>query len=129
MSTPFATWLATLGHRLRSLQVDRGLPFRHLVRYEGDVTTWSLSGAIKAAPDAEPELLTFTVSSPSLVDGFTQWELTLTGTQTKNLPADDTGEGLATFVFDVLIAETAGANPRRLFGGLFNVSGFVTEIA
>jgi hypothetical protein len=106
----------------------RGLPITHTVTYPGNVTTATLEGAVKASPDATAELATFTVGSPSFADGVTTWSVSLTGVQNGALPADGDGDGLETFVYDFVLT-LSGASPRRVFGGLFPLSGFVTEPA
>lgn len=127
--TPYAEWLATLG----ALRADlppcvRGLPVSHTLTYPGNVTTATLTGSIKAAPDATAELAIFTVGTPSFAGGVTTFPFSLSGSQTAALPADVDGNGVTTLVFDLLLTLSGGA-PRRIAGGLFTVSGFVTEPA
>lgn len=127
----FPTWLATLGALRADMPMTvRGLPISHTVTYPGDVTDATLEGAVKAAPDAEAELATFTIGTPSYDSGInkTTWAFSLTGTQTGNLPADGDADGREDFVFDFVLT-LSGGDPERIIGGLFPVSGFVTEPA
>lgn len=127
--TPYAEWLATLG----ALRADlppcvRGLPVSHTLTYPDNVTTATLAGSIKAAPDATAELAVFTIGTPSFASGVTTFPLSLSGSQTGALPADVDGDGVTTLVFDLLLT-LSGGPPQRIAGGLFPVSGFVTEPA
>lgn len=129
MATQYGTWLSTLGGLRADMPVTvRGLPITHTVTYPGNVTTATLEGAVKASPDATAELATFTIGTPAFADGVTTWAVSLTGVQTGALPADGDGDGLETFVYDFVLT-LSGASPRRVFGGLFPLSGFVTEPA
>lgn len=129
MSNPYATWLATLGTLRADMPMTvRGLPISHTVTYPGNVTTATLAGSVKASPDATSELATFTVGTPSFAGGVTTWAISLTGTQTGGLPADTDGDGETILIYDFLLT-LSGGSPQRLFGGLFPVSGFVTEPA
>lgn len=130
MSKPFETWLKTLGARRRDLLCDRGLQFTHFIKYPGNVTDWELTGAIKAWPDATAELTTFVIDVDGFADGFTTFKASLDPSQTAFASAPDSdGDGRVDLVYDFLLAEPDGANARRLFGGIFTVSGFVTEPA
>lgn len=120
----FPEWLAALGARRADLIGSdhvRGQSLSHTVRYTGDWSASSLTGSVKAAPDAATELAVFAVSSPVFADGVTSWFISLSASQTAALPADGDANGIEDFVYDVLI------DGRRLFGGLFRISGFVTE--
>lgn len=126
MATPFADWLASLGSRRANLPpAVRGLAVVHNVSYTGDVSAGTLAGSIKASPDATTELAVFSVASPVFADGVTTWQIGLTGLQTGAMPADIDGSGVEYFVYDFLL--TIDGNTERLFGGLFALSGFVTE--
>lgn len=125
----FETWLKSLGKRRADMPVaDRGLPVSHTITYTGDVTTATLEGSVKASPDSPSELAVFSVSAPSFDAGanLTTWAFSLTGAQTLALPVDDDGDGLVTLIYDFVFTPNGGS-PRRLFGGLFPISGFVTE--
>lgn len=131
METQFPQWLKSLGQRRRDMPpVDRGLPFSHLIRYSGDVTTWQIVGTVKASPDAATELATFTISAPTYDadTGLTAWVATLTPEQTLALGGANF-EGVTQRFFDFVISESEGANPRRLMAGIFPISGFVTELS
>lgn len=127
MATQYDTWLSTLG----SLRADmpmtvRGKAILHEVTYPGDVTTATLSGSVKAAPDSATELAVFTVGTPVFSGGLTAWPVSLSAAQTGGLPSDAAGDGLIVLIYD-FVFNLAGDDPQRLFGGLFPVSGFVTE--
>lgn len=129
MATQYDTWLSTLGGLRADMPMTvRGLSISHTVTYSGNVTTATLKGAVKVSPDATAELATFTVGAPAFADGVTTWAISLNGTQTGALPADGDGDGREVFIFDFLLT-LSGGTPQRIFGGLFPVSGFVTEPA
>lgn len=133
MRSEFDIWLASLGARRRDLKdVDRGLPYRHIIRHPGNVTAWGLAGTVKASLDATEELAVFTIGTPAFDagTGFTSWTVSLTDEQTAFTGVPDVERrGRIELVYDFLVSEAGGANPRRLMGGLFTVSGFVTELA
>lgn len=131
--TPYADWLASLGSRRADLPpCVRKLAVSHTLTYPGDVTAATLTGSVKAAPDSATELAVFTVSSPAFADGATRWTFSLpagTGSNsTGALPADAVGEGTITLIYDLLLT-LPGGTAERIAGGLFPVSGFVTETA
>jgi hypothetical protein len=104
------------------------LAVNHTISYPGNMTTATLEAAVKASPDAAAELATFTIGTPSFADGKTTWSLSLTGAQTGALPADGDGDGVEFFIYDILFTPSGGT-AERIAGGLFPVSGFVTEPA
>lgn len=127
MAMQYDTWLSTLGGLRADMPTTvRGLAISHTVTHPGDVTTATLEGAVKATPDATAELATFTVGTPTFDGSVTSWDIGLTGSQTGALPADGDGDGREIFIFDFLLT-LSGGSPQRIFGGLFPVSGFVTE--
>jgi hypothetical protein len=131
MANEYAAWLSSLGQRRADMPVtDRLLPVAHTVTYPGNVTTATLYGAVKSAPDSTAELAVFTIGTPSFDAGTnrTSWLVTLSGTQTGTLPADGNQDGVAEFVYDFLLTLSGGV-PERIFGGLFPVAGFVSEPA
>ena len=134
MSTQYTTWLKSLGALRADLALPkvqpavRGKAVSHTVTYLGNVTTATLAGSIKAAPDATAELAVFTIGTPVFANGVTTWTISLSGLQTGALPADDDGDGVSTFIYD-LILTLSGGTAQRIAGGLFEVSGFVTEPA
>jgi hypothetical protein len=100
----------------------------HTLTYPGNVTTATLAGSIKASPDAPTELAALTVSTPVFADGVTTWTFSLSGGQTLALPADTTFNGVTTLIYDLLLT-LSGGTAQRIAGGLFPISGFVTEAA
>lgn len=127
METQYTKWLQSLGRQRADMPVAvRGLPVSHTVTYPGDVTDATLYGSIKSSPDAIAELAIWSVSAPVFADGRTSWTISLTGTQTGNLPADVDGDGIVRVIYDFVLDI---AQPERLFGGIFPLSGFVTEPA
>ncbi len=130
MATQYDTWLNTLGTRRADMPMTvRGFAMFHTITYPGDVTDWELSGTVKASPDSTTELATFTVDTPVFLSGKTTWTVNLSGAQTALLP--EGLDGRTDLIFDFIISGPSGLNPlpSRLFGGLFPVSGFVTEPA
>lgn len=128
MATQYQTWLQSLGTLRADMPVAvRGLPINHEVSYPGDVTGAVLAGSVKASPDAPSELAVFTVGTPSFAGGRTTWQVELSGSQTLALPADGDGSGVETFIYDFVLS--IAGSPSRIFGGLFPLSGFVTEPA
>lgn len=129
METQYTKWLQSLGRQRADMPVAvRKLPVSHTVTYTGNVTTATLTGSIKSSPDSTSELAVWTVGTPSFADGVTTWVISLTGTQTDALPSDGTGEGVTYLIYDFLLT-LSGGSPDRIFGGLFPLSGFVTEPA
>lgn len=131
MATQYDTWLKTLGTLRADMPMTvRGQAISHTVTFPGNVTTATLSGSVKAAPDSATELAVFSVSSPSFDSGtnLTTWTVSLTGSTTLALPADTDGDGRTDLIYDFLLA-LSGGTPKRIFGGLFPISGFVTEPA
>jgi len=132
--TQYSEWLASLGNLRADLPAcTRRLPVEHTLTYQGDVRTATLIGSIKAAPDSETELAVFSVSAPNYNAGagVTIWNFSLAGgtgpNSTGALPADTDGDGVTTLIYD-LILTLPGGYPQRIAGGLFPVSGFVTEV-
>lgn len=122
----FPEWLKSLGRRRADLPpAVRGLPVSHDVVHPGNLTSATLEGTIKATPDAATELAAWSVSAPTFDGTNTIWVISLTGVQTLGLPSDSDFDGVERFVYDFLI--TQGGNTERLFGGIFTLSGFVTE--
>jgi hypothetical protein len=136
MATQYQTWLQSLGALRADLGTDgrqvRGLAVSHTLNYPGDVTDATLEGAVKASPDATSELATFTIGTPVFSGGVTTWTFSLAegsgANSTGALPADGDGDGLAYFIYD-LVLTLAGGSAQRVCGGLFVISGFVTEPA
>lgn len=120
----FPEWRKSLGTRRADLPVAeqvRGQPIEHLIRHPGDLTSSTLTGSVKASPDSTSALATFTVGAPTFVNGETRWVVSLSGSQTGGLPDDKNGDGVEFFYYDFLL------DGKRLFGGLFPLSGFITE--
>jgi len=129
MATQYADWLLSLGKLRADLPpCVRGLAVSHTLTYPGNVTTATLAGSVKSAPDATSELAVFTIGTPVFADGVTTWAFSLSGAQTLALPADVDGNGTEAFVYDLLLT-LSGGGAQRIAGGLFPVSGFVTELA
>lgn len=127
MTNQFQTWLNTLGPLRADMPMTvRGQAISHEVTYPGNVTTATLTGSVKANPDVESELAVFTVGTPAFAGGLTTWTISLTGAQTLALPPGP--DGRTDLVYDFLLS-LSGGTPQRIFGGLFPVSGFVTETA
>ena len=131
--TPYPDWLKSLGGLRADLSpAVRGLKVEHSLTYPGNVTTATLTGSVKLNPDNTAELATFTIGTPALVGGNTQWTFSLAAGSGSNstgaLPVDGDGNGVEYFVYDLLLT-LSGGSAQRIAGGLFPVSGFVTEVA
>lgn len=128
MTTQYTAWLQSLGRRRADMPMAvRKMPVSHTVTYPGDVTAATLAGKIKSAPDSPTALAVWTVGTPAFAGGVTTWTVSLTGTQTNALPADGDLDGVSYFVYDFIL--TQSGNPDRIFGGLFPLSGYITEPA
>ena len=124
MATEYQEWLASLGGLRADMPVAvRGQALSHTVTYPGDVTTATLTGSVRAAPDSDTALATFTIGTPAFADGVTTWAISLGEGDWGSIPADTDGNGTTVLPFDFLL------NNNRLFGGLFTVSGHITEPA
>tara|TARA_B100000678_G_scaffold164721_1_gene137521 strand:- start:1388 stop:1804 length:417 start_codon:yes stop_codon:yes gene_type:complete len=112
----------------------RGQLYSHIITYPGDVTTATLTGEVRASPDATSALVEFTIGTPSYDSGTgkTTWTFSLAegsgSGSTGALPADGDADGVQYFPYDFLLALSGGAE-ERLFGGLLPVSGHITEPA
>jgi len=133
MNTPYTDWLATLGRLRADLPpCVRGLAVTHTLTYPGDLTTATLQGSVKAAPDAATELAVFTIGTPVFADGKTVWTFGLaagTGANaTGNTALNSDGpDGVDVWIYDLLLT-ISGGSAERIAGGLFTISGFVTEV-
>jgi len=126
MANKFPEWLKSLGTRRADLPpAVRGQPVRHTIVYPGDQTSAVLVGKIKATPDATSELALWSVGAGVFDGTETRWEVSLTGGQTLSLPDDGDFDGVERLVSDFLITQDGFS--QRVFGGLFTLSGFVTE--
>jgi hypothetical protein len=97
----------------------RGQEYRHTIEIEGNWTTGTLAGEIKVAPNADTPLATFAIGNVSFDGTYTSFECFLSASETLALPA--LPEGVDNFLYDFLL------NGERLIGGLFRVSGFITD--
>jgi hypothetical protein len=97
----------------------RGQEYRHTIEIEGDWTTGTLASEIKVAPNADTPLATFAIGNVSFDGTYTSFECFLSASETLALPA--LPEGVDNFLYDFLL------NGERLIGGLFPVSGFITD--
>jgi hypothetical protein len=132
--TQYAEWLATLG----GLRADlppcvRGLAVSHTLTYPGNVTTATLAGSVKASPDATSELAVFTIGTPAFADGVTTWTFGLAAGSGSNATGNSAlqgsnPEGVDVWIYDLLLT-LSGGSAQRIAGGLFPISGFVTEPA
>lgn len=125
MNTPFTEWLKLLAQARKgpvTLPVAvRGQAYTHNISVSGDWTASTLRGSVRASPDSSTALATFTIGTPALVSGSTVWIISFSTAQTAALPADGDGDGVEQFPYDFLL------NGQRLFGGLFPLSGHITE--
>lgn len=127
MNTPFTEWLKLLAQARKgpvTLPVAvRGQAYTHNIVIEGNWTSATLLGSVRAAPDSDSSLATFTIGSPVFDAGATAWVISLSSAQTAALPVDGDGDGVELLPYDFIL------NGQRLFGGLFPLSGHITEPA
>ena len=130
MTLPHQEWLLALGNRradfIGSNGAIRGEAISHNVIYPGDLTTATLTGEVKAAPDSPTALLTFTIGTPVFADGKTTWPVSIAEGWT--FPADTDADGVEYGVYTFLLAPSGGS-AQTIAGGLFQVIGFITEPA
>lgn len=131
MATSFDAWLrqlAAAGKRAPDINIDRGVPFTYTFALVGDWTGAAIESALRAQPDAGAPVETFTTANGGYdADaGHTLFTLTMPAVDTAALPADQTGEAVAPFAWDVLFTPSGGSE-MRLFGGQANVLGEVTD--
>lgn len=125
MSTLWSEWLATLGTQRADLKpAVRGQLFGPFtITHPGDVTGDTLLGSVRAETDSTTALATFTIGTPSFSDGVTTWTYSLPADGWANVPADADGNGVEVLPYDFIL------DGQRIFGGLFTVSGHITEPA
>jgi len=134
MNADFPEWLELLATAKKGpLQMPvavRGQEYSHHIRVEGDFTGDTLTGQVRASPDADSPLVSFSIGTPDFDAGFTTWTVSLAqgsgANSTGVLPVDGTGTGVQYFPYDFLL-QISGSNPERLIGGLLPVSGHITE--
>lgn len=133
MTNQFQTWLTGLAAAKKGPVIldaaTRNLAWSYIIRINGDYSGAAFIGQVRAAPDSDSVLVTFTIGTPDFADGVTTLTISLaagTGANsTGALPADGDGDGMEYFPFDILITPS-GAVQERLFGGLLPVSGHIT---
>ncbi|NBW09754.1 MAG: hypothetical protein EBR82_17195 [Caulobacteraceae bacterium] len=139
MSTTFDAWLQQLaaagkgGSALTATDLPpatRGLAWSLPIALQGNWSTASLAGAIRAAPDAASALATLSITGGTFdsASGYTTWTATLaSGTganSTGALPADTDGDGVEKFPISFLFTPSGGSQ-SLLFGGAFTLVGKV----
>lgn len=121
--TTFEDWLRRLA--AAQLLVDqippafRGLAWSQPVDIEGDYTTAALEGSVSLSPGAAP-LVSFTLTGPTLANGFTTWIASLTAGQTTALIADTDGDAIVDLAAMFRLTPS-GTNKAVLLGGVFTV--------
>lgn len=137
MTAPFPDWLASLGQLradLTSPQVEpavRGLAVSHSYQYPGDVTTATLEAQIRSSPDAATALAQFTIGTPVFANDVTTWDFSLAAGTGVNATGHSnlvggSEDGVDLFLYDILLT-LSGEDTRRVAGGLFEISGQITE--
>jgi hypothetical protein len=136
--TTFDDWLTAMaaagkgGSALAGLITPaiRGLKWTLPVRLQGNYTTATLTGFVRAAPDAASPLATITVGSPTYDSGtgYTTWIASLasgTGSNsTGSLPVDGEGDGVVSLPAAFHITPSGG-DEDILFGFEFKLLGKV----
>lgn len=128
--TPFDDWLQQLAAAKKGpwpIPIHRGLPFEYVIALEGNWTGSTLIGGLRLSPDApDPVLVSFTVTGPVVVASVSTFTLSLTKVQTAALPSDAEADGVVELVYDLLFTPSGGTQ-QRLFGGVANLIGKVTN--
>jgi hypothetical protein len=106
--------------------IVRGKPYTLPFAVEYDVSGDAFAASLRQIPDAAGVTLAdFDIAVSAYESGATTVTLSLTATQTGNLPPDGDFDGVLDLVFD-LIRTPAGGDPNRFLGGIIPVSGKVT---
>lgn len=129
MASQWDPWLAGLKANgkggVEFPAIDRTLPYVLPISIPLDVSADDFAAALKASPDTDLELMTFSVSVGAYSSGTTVVTLTLTDGQTATLAAD-LDDGVGEVVFDLLWTPS-GDYQRRFMGGVIPVLGKVTD--
>lgn len=121
--TTFDDWLRRLA--AAQLLVDpippafRGLKWEQPVEIEGDYTGATLEGSVSLQPGASP-LVSFTMSGPTVADGYSTWVASLSGAQTAALTSDPDGDHIVRLAAMFRLTPS-GAEEQVLMGGAFTV--------
>ena len=109
-------------------RANRHTAFKQIVRIQGDWTGAAMRGDIRSSPDAVGSpLAVFTITGPTVADGYSTFTLNISKATMVALPADADADGQTRLVFDVLLDPAGSAADEVLFGGEFIVIGGVTQ--
>ena len=136
MTSKWDSWLEQLQRALkggiRVAPANRGAAWTQLVTMPGNLTTATLRGQVRIAPDnagtplAAFSFTSITYDAPSDRSSFTASLAAGVGANsTSALPSDTDMDGVEEFPFDILITRS-GSPEEVLFGGLLPVIGKVT---
>jgi hypothetical protein len=121
--TTFDDWLRRLA--AAQLLVDpippafRGLKWEQPVEIEGDYTGATLEGSVAVNPGADA-LADFTMSGPTVADGFSTWIASLSTAQTAALAGDGDGDAIVELAAMFRLTPSGGTK-AVLMGGTFTV--------
>lgn len=128
-ASQWSDWLCELG-REGKIVTDVGVPramrgFRWgmSIALEGDYTDHLLIGRVKTAPDAPDVVAVMDVFGPVLHEGSTLWELTIPAAETASMPAPVGGNGVAKFLFMLILVPPEPAAPYPLVASEFTLLG------
>lgn len=101
----------------------RGFEWRMQVAHEGDLTGYVLTGRVSVRPGAPPEA-SMDVLGPVLFEGSTLWEVSLSGTQTSELPTSEDNKPVYYFPFLLTLIPPDG-EVYPLIGGEIRLLGAI----
>lgn len=107
----------------------RDLPYSLVLTFNADYSADTFDAALRLGPDTASELVSFSVSVGSYVDGWTNVTLSLTKSQVATVAAaasDGDLDGLAEVVFDLLHTPSGGTQ-QLMLGGTIPLIGKVTD--
>jgi hypothetical protein len=105
--------------------ITRGLSQAVTLALTGDYSGDTFTMALKASPDADDALATFTCTTGGFVSGVTPVTLTLGANAQGSLPLDTDGNGIEAPLYDIICDPATGA-AYRILGGYQPISGGVT---
>lgn len=109
------------------LGMSRGRDFSDTIEIEGDLTADTFTGQVRAYPDAPGDpILSFTVGSPTLIDGVTTVALSIpvSALASASLPISFAGSDIE-LAYD--IKRVSGGIAKTFLYGPFTIHGSVTQ--
>ena len=128
MSDPFPNWRAQLvrdGVYRDMPAITRGKAQSVIYTPQGNFSTGSFSMQLRASPDADTALATFTCTAGAFSGGATPVTISLPAAAQSGIPVDADGDGVETLLYDLIYSPAIGA-PYRLVAGYQPITGAVT---